>query len=447
MGKEHTTAAQAVPAVPQSATRGTEAHARWAWVEAAVWTAPMLAALESGVKGGRWYSLMDKVVADKTLRAAWQRVQANRGAHGVDGMSVQRFAANAEKYLGELAQELKEGSYQPEPVRRVEIPKAAGGTRPLGIPAVKDRVVQAALKLVIEPIFEQEFANTSYGFRPQRGCKDALRQVDQHLKAQRVWVVDADLKAYFDSIDQERLMALIERRISDGRVLALVRQFLRQDIMQGLVRWTPTSGTPQGAVISPLLANVYLHELDVQMRAAGYEMVRYADDFVVMCATEPQARAALAAIEAWTAAVGLQLHPDKTKVGNCLRPGEGFEFLGYRFEAGRRHVRKKSLLALRERVRAKTRRTSGASLAQIVEALNPVLRGWFAYFKHAHVSTFGPLDAFVRRRLRSILCTRAHVSYVYHRSYANHRRWPNAFFAGLGLFTLHEARLAACQSR
>jgi RNA-directed DNA polymerase len=407
----------------------------------------MLAALESGVKGGRWYSLMDKVVADKTLRAAWQRVQANRGAHGVDGMSVQRFAANAEKYLGELAQELKEGSYQPEPVRRVEIPKAAGGTRPLGIPAVKDRVVQAALKLVIEPIFEQEFANTSYGFRPQRGCKDALRQVDQHLKAQRVWVVDADLKAYFDSIDQERLMALIERRISDGRVLALVRQFLRQDIMQGLVRWTPTSGTPQGAVISPLLANVYLHELDVQMRAAGYEMVRYADDFVVMCATEPQARAALAAIEAWTAAVGLQLHPDKTKVGNCLRPGEGFEFLGYRFEAGRRHVRKKSLLALRERVRAKTRRTSGASLAQIVEALNPVLRGWFAYFKHAHVSTFGPLDAFVRRRLRSILCTRAHVSYVYHRSYANHRRWPNAFFAGLGLFTLHEARLAACQSR
>jgi RNA-directed DNA polymerase len=386
------------------------------------------------------------VVATRTLQAAWKRVRSNRGSHGVDGVSVRRFAEKAEQYLAELQQELMNGSYRPEPVRRVEIPKASGGRRPLGIPAVKDRVVQTALKLVIEPIFESEFDDSSWGFRPGRGCKDALREVDRHLREGHVWAVDADLQAYFDSIDHGRLMKLVERRISDGRVLALIEQFLKQDVLHGLARWTPATGTPQGAVISPLLANVYLHELDVRMRAGGWSMVRYADDFVVLCKTQEQAEAALAAIREWTGEAGLSLHPEKTHVGNCMLPGQGFEFLGYRFEAGRRDVRKKSLLALRDRVRQHTRRTSGDSMQRIVERLNPVLRGWFGYFKHAHRETFGSVDGFVRRRLRSVLCKREDRSFAY-RSLANHRRWPNAFFAELGLFTMREAWHAASQPR
>ena len=447
MGKDQANAAQAASAVPETAKREAETHDRWEWVEAAVWTPPMLAALESGVKGGRWYSLMDKVAALRTLQAAWKRVQANAGSHGADGMSVRSFAANAERYLAELGQALRDGSYRPEPVRRVEIPKSSGGKRPLGIPTVKDRVVQAALKLVIEPIFEHEFDAASWGFRPRRGAKDALREVDGMLNEGQVWVVDADLQSYFDSIDHQRLLALVKRRISDGRILGLIERFLHQEVLHELQRWIPTSGTPQGAVISPLLANVYLHELDVRMRAGGWRLVRYADDFVVLCNTQEQAQAALEAIRSWTAEVGLTLHPDKTHVGNCMLAGQGFDFLGYRFEAGRRWVRRKSLMALRDRIRQCTRRTSGDSLQRIVALLNPVLRGWFGYFKHAHCSTFKPIDAFVRRRLRSILCKREGRSYVYHRSFANHRRWPNAYFAAVGLFTLHEARLAASQPR
>lgn len=447
MGKDHKATAQAASAVPETARQGAETHARWGWVEATVWTEPMLAALELGVKGGRWYSLMDKVAAAKTLQAAWSRVQARAGAPGVDEMSVKRFAAQAERYLAELGQALRDGSYRPEPVRRVEIPKSGGGKRPLGIPTIKDRVVQTALKLVIEPIFEREFDASSWGFRPGRGCKDALREVHRRLCERKLWVVDADLQAYFDSIDHDRLMGLIQRRISDGRVLQLLSQFLHQDVLHELRQWTPTSGTPQGAVISPLLANVYLHELDVRMRAGGWHLTRYADDFVVLCSTQQEAQAALEAIRSWTAETGLTLHPDKTHVGNCMVEGQGFEFLGYRFEAGRRWVRRKSIAALRDRIRKKTRRNNGNSLERIVELLNPVLRGWFGYFKHADRRTFKPIDAFMRRRIRSILCKRAGLSYVYHRSLSNHLRWPNSFFAGLGLFTLHEAHVEACQSR
>lgn len=448
MDKEHMSAAQAVSAVPPpAAKREADSPADWSWVEARVWTEPMLAALQSGVKGGRWYSLMDKVAAPRTLQAAWERVQAAKGAAGMDGMSVRRFAEGAEGYLLELSQALAQGSYRAQPLRRVDIPKAAGATRPLGIPTVKDRIVQGALKLVIEPIFEREFEPTSWGFRPRRGCKDALREVDRHLKQGRVWVVDADIQACFDSIGHARLMQLIERRISDGRVLKLVKMLLEQDVMHGLKRWTPSGGTPQGAVISPLLANIFLHGLDECMREHGCALVRYADDFVVLCETQQQAQVALELVRSWTQSAGLTLHPEKTRAGNCLLPGQGFEFLGYRFEAGQRHVRNKSLQRLRDSVRAMTRRTSGESLQRMIALLNPVLRGWFAYFKHANARTFETLDAFVRRRLRSILCKREGRSYVYHRSLEVHRRWPKNYFAELGLFTMREAWHAASQSR
>jgi RNA-directed DNA polymerase len=412
---------------------------------APIWTEAMLAALQRGVKGGKWFSLLDKVYRLETLELGWAHVEKNAGAAGVDRMSVERFAQGRQHYLAELAQALRDGSYCPLPVRRVYIPKGKK-QRPLGIPAVKDRVVQAALKLVIEPIFEQEFEPRSYGFRQGLGCKDALREVDQHLKAGYFWVVDADLQSYFDTIPHDLLLTKVGNRIGDGRVMALIRGFLKQDIMDNLKRWTPISGSPQGAVISPLLANAYLHELDVEMREAGSVMVRYADDAVVLCRSREEAEAALARLRAWVSANGLTLHPNKTHVGDCRVAGEGFEFQGYRFEAGRRQVRKKSLMALRDAVRARTPRNRGGSIESVIASLNPVLKGWYAYFKQAHRYTFSSIDGFIRRRLRSMLRKQKHRP-GQGRCLNDHTKWPNAFFADLGLFTMSEAHQLARQSR
>lgn len=432
-GREQTPA----PGVPARATQGAEAR-DWSWVEASVWTDRMVSALVNGVKGGRWYSLMDKVYAPTTLRAAWHNVQVNDGAAGVDRQSIERFAARAELYLAELSTALREGSYQPQPIRRVEIPKGDGRTRPLGIPTVKDRIVQTAVKFVLEPIFEATFCPTSYGFRPGRGCRDALREVAQLIADGYTFVVDADFQSYFDTIPHGRLMQRVEKRISDGRVLGCLRGWLDQDIVQDLQRWTPTEGTPQGAVISPLLANIYLHPLDELLAARGYRMVRYADDFVVLCKSREEADAALAEIRAWVADNGLRLHPDKTHVGDCLVKGQGFEFLGYRFEAGQRYVRKKSMGRLKETIRDKTRRTRGDSLACVIDDLNRTLRGWFAYFKHAHPRTYVVLDKFIRRRLRALL-RKQEKRPGFGKTHDDHQRWPNTFFAQAGLLALHTA--------
>ena len=407
----------------------------------------MLSALGNGVKGGRWYALVDKVFAPNTLAAAWTKVRANKGVAGVDGQSIERFAARAEEYLAELSRALREGSYRPQAVKRVDIPKGDGRTRPLGIPTVKDRIVQQAVRLVIEPIFEAGFHDGSYGFRPGRGCHDALREVDRLIKDGYAYVVDADLAGYFNSIPHDCLMARIEAKVSDGRVLDLIRGWLKADILKGLETWTPTRGSPQGAVISPLLANIYLDPLDLVMAARGYRMVRYADDFVILCRTREEAEAALEDVRAWVSENGLALHPEKTHVGDCRQPGQGFEFLGYRFEAGQRHVRKKSLTKLKDSIRAKTKRTRGDTLARIVADLNSLLRGWFAYFKHAHKDTFERLDGFTRRRLRALLRRQEKRSSGMGLCRADNRRWPNAFFAEAGLFALHTAWLSARQSR
>lgn len=426
-------------AVPETAKQETEALSReWQWVEASIWTARMVSALVNGVKGDKWFSLKDKLVRPSTLEAAWRKVARNKGACGVDGQSIDRFAAHAERYLAELHEELKTGRYRPQAVKRVDIPKGDGRTRPLGIPTVKDRVVQQALKMVMEPIFEVQFRPGSYGFRPGRGCKDALREVDRLIKEGFVHVVDADLRSYFDTIPHDRLMALVRASISDGSVLALVEGFLRQDIMKDMERWSPTVGTPQGAVISPLLANLYLHPLDLLMETAGRKMVRYADDFVILCRSEAEAQDALQAVQVWVAVNGLTLHPDKTRLGDCREPGRGFEFLGYRFEAEKRLVRKKSLKALKDKVRAKTRRSRGDSLERIVKDLNPTLKGWFGYFQHATPGVFAYVDGFVRRRLRAILRKQEKRPGA-GRCRNDHQRWPNAFFANEGLFTLNAA--------
>src|ERR1700677_2436349 len=294
-------------------------------VEPTVWTERMLTALIQGVKGGKWFSLIDKVHPERTLRPASQQVAANEGAAGVDHVTITMFEDHRDEELKRLSDQLRNGTYCPQTIRRHYIPKpGAQEKRPLGIPTVRDRVVQTAVRMVIEPIFEHEFAERSYGFRPKRGCKDALRRVDELLKSGYSYIVDADLKSYFDTIPHDRLMTLVGQKVSDGRVLTLIEMFLKQGVLDDLREWTPETGSPQGAVISPLLSNIYLNPLDHQMAKAGFEMVRYADDFVILCRSPEEATQALALVREWTATAGLTLHPTKTKIVNATE--EAFEF-------------------------------------------------------------------------------------------------------------------------
>lgn len=439
--------------VPETAIHDAEIEQRrerWSWVEPAIWTdrhpcAGTRAALETGVKGGRWFSLMDKVYAERTLAAAWDRVKRNRGAAGVDRQSISAFEAHAERYLGELAVALWHGTYRPQPVRRVWIEKPGSREqRPLGIPTVKDRVVQTALKLVLEPIFEIGFAEQSYGFRPGRGCKDALRRVETLLRDGAIWVVDADLAGYFDTIPRDRLMQAVERKVADGRVLALLQSYLTQGVMEGVERWEPEAGTPQGAVVSALLANIYLDPLDHVMEQGGWKMVRYADDFVVLCGSRAEAEAALWVIQEWVDAQGLTLHADKTRIVDARERG-GFDFLGYHFERGMHWPKAASTTHFRQAIKAKTRRSSGDSLVTIIRSINPIIRGWYDYYRHSHKTTFERLDGYVRMRLRSILRKR-HGGKGRGRG-TDHYRWPNAYFDAHGLFTMMAARKAAGYSR
>jgi RNA-directed DNA polymerase len=430
-------------AVPARATRAGETLLRWGWAEPTVWTERMLTALEEGVKGGRWYSLMDKVHPERTLNAAFVRVAANHGAAGVDHVSVTMFAERLATNLKELDDALRTGTYRPQAIRRHLIPKPGSSERrPLGIPTVRDRVVQTALRQVLEPIFERDFATHSYGFRPGRGCTDALRRVDALLKAGYTHVVDADLKSYFDTIPHDRLLALVSKKVSDGRVLNLIEAFLNQGVLDGLEEWTPERGTPQGAVISPLLSNIYLDPLDHLMAERGWEMVRYADDFVILCRNAEDAARALVAVQDWTAEAGLSLHPTKTRI--VAATTGSFDFLGYRFETGRRYPRTKSLAKFKDTIRARTRRTSGESLSHIIQTLTPTLRGWFEYFKHSYKTTFPYLDGWIRMRLRSLLRKR-HGLRGRGRG-ADHQRWPNAFFADQGFYSLKTAHEFASQS-
>lgn len=415
--------------------RGGEIRARWSWVEPSVWTERMLEALERGVNGGKWHSLFDKVYREESLRAGWAEVEARKGTGGIDRMSITMFQARCDKRLVRLGEQLREGTYEPRAVKRVWIPKAAGKLRPLGIPTIIDRVVQASLRNAIEPIFERKFADCSWGFRPGRGCKDALRRVDAGLKRGRTWVVDVDIEQYFDSIDKKRLMAEIATEIADGSVLDLIESFLEQDVIDGMKRWRPERGTPQGAVISPLLANIYLHPVDVAMTTDGYELVRYADDMVILCGSHEEAETALARLHELLGERGLRLHPTKTRVvDSTVRPG--FEFLGYRFFGNYRYPRPSSETKLRNSVREKTPRTSGDSLPEIIKRLNATLRGWFAYFKHSSWGAFKAADQWIRMRLRSILRKRSGRK-GRGRGF-DHNRWPNAYFQQLGLFSLHE---------
>jgi RNA-directed DNA polymerase len=428
-----------------TATQAGDALALRAWVERTVWTDRMLEALEKGVKGGVWFSLIDKLYRPQVLTAAWYQVKNKGRAVGTDHQSLEQFEEKLKENLEKLQAELCSGTYRPRPIRRTFIPKPGSkGKRPLGIPTVRDKVVQKALKMIIEPIFEREFMDSSFGFRPGKGCKDALGKVERLLKAGYTWVVDADLKNYFETIGHDRLMAEVGKRIADTRVLELIQSFLKQQILEDLQLWTPETGAPQGAVISPLLSNIYLHEVDKEMKMAGYEMVRYADDFVILCKSQNEAQGALARVTELVQERGLTLHADKTSLVDTCQVGQGFDFLGYHFEKGTRWPRKKSLNKFKDTIRRKTRRSKGQSMKEIIASVNSTSKGWFEYFKHSHWTTFKPLDGWIRRRFRSIL--RGYRKGKGISRGKDNIRWPNRYFQDLGYYSLYDAHQSLLQS-
>jgi RNA-directed DNA polymerase len=434
----------------QGARQAGGIRARWAWTEPCVWTERMLTALENGVKGGQWFSLIDKVWDERNLRAAFASVKANKGAAGVDHIGTEDFEKRLDEHVATVSGQLRDGTYQPQPVARRYIAKPGSREkRPLGVPTVRDRMVEGAARHVIEPIFEKEFLSCSYGFRPGRGCKDALREVVRLLQTGCLHVLEVDFRKYFDSIPWKPLLERVGERISDGRMLKLIEQFLQQGVMEEGRRWEPTEGTPQGAVISPLLANIYLHPLDQRLTTGGYRVIRFADDLVVLCRNREEAEGALRALTNWTTEAGLVLHPEKTRIVDMNTLGAHVDFLGYRFKRTRKGTlnwwpRPKSMQKLKDRLRAETRRANGRSLDEIIQRINPKLRGWFEYFKHAHPTTFADVDRWVRMRLRSILRKRKGLRG--RGRGADHQRWPNAYFAEHGLFSTITTYAYACQS-
>jgi RNA-directed DNA polymerase len=429
--------------VPFGATPSGQPPSVKEWANRLVWTERMLDALHSGVRGGKWHTLHDKVYNRTNLTIASQMVLGNQGAAGVDHQTVEDFQEGQLEEIDSLVEDLRTGKYQPHSVKRVWIPKP-GSTekRPLGIPTVRDRVVQTALLNVLEPIFDLGFAEHSYGFRKGRGCHHALERIEKLLEDGYTYVVDADLKAYFDTIPKDRLLERVGERVSDRGVLGLVKKFLEQGVMDGLSEFTPEKGTPQGAVISPLLANLYLNPLDHLLAEAGFAMTRYADDFVILCRSREEADRALAKVTHWVEENGLTLHPTKTKVVDSQV--EGFDFLGYTFRGRLRLPRKKSMDKLKDSIRAKTKRTNGCSLTRIAGALSMTLQGWFGYFKHCHGKVFSGVDGWVRGRLRGILRSRKGGRGRGRGS--DHQRWPNTYFAEHGLFSLTAAHVRLHQS-
>lgn len=399
--------------------------------------------LDNKVRGDKWHSLIDKVYAELNLFVAARKVTGKEKAAGVDGQSCAAFEEHLLKETRQISEQIKAQTYRPQAVRRVHIPKPGrpNETRPLGIPTVRDRVVQRAIVNVIEPILDHQFHERSFGFRHGRGAHDALRIVEQKLQEGFVYVVDADLKGYFDTIPKDRLLTLLAAHISDSRMLSLIKLFLDQSIMEELREWTPTSGVPQGAVLSPVLSNLYLNPLDHQMSEHGFEMVRYADDFVVLCRTQSESEAALQMITQWVEQAGLTLHPTKTKIVDSRV--KSFAFLGYSFRGDQIYPRRESLAKIKTRIKDLTMRTRSGSLESIAAELTSMLRGWFGYFRHCRWTIFKNLDATIRSRLRRLLLKRHRTNPA---RLPSHHRWPNDYFAKQGLYSLREAHFRFAQS-
>ncbi len=370
------------------------------------------------------HSLIDKVYSRENLARAWKKVKENHGSAGLDGVSTAAFEERQAELLDQLHRKLREGTYRPKPVKRVEIPKPDGGKRKLGIPAVVDRVVQRALVQRMEPIFEPGLAESSFGYRPGRSPHMAMRRIWRDINAGYVWIVDADLRQFFDTIDQEKLVDLIAEEISDGRILRLVRDILAAGVVEGGC-WQPSkTGVPQGGVASPLWSNIFLTPFDRAMEQRDYRVTRWADDFVVVCRTRREAEAALAfARHFLKERLGVELHAGKTRI---VHIDQGFEFLGYKVKRGKglrlsAHKRTasanpqnlyalpraKSVKSFRDQIRGLTRRKAPVTLAEMIEAINPIIRGWGTYFRKANVRRlFRRLDGWIERRLWAFLAKR-----------------------------------------
>ena len=355
----------------------------------------------------KWHSLIDKVYSTRNLALAWDSVRANKGAPGVDRQTIDQFEVHKDQELERLHTELKEDRYRPLPVRRVMIPKPDGRERPLGVPAVRDRVVQQALRQILEPIFEALFLDVSHGFRKGRSTKTALKQVWKQIRQGDRLIVEVDFQSFFDTIDQELVIDAVAEEVADGRVLRLIRSILRSGVnTTGGFEETET-GTPQGGVISPLLANITLHRLDADLTTRGYRTVRYADDLVITCGNRREAEEALDHVRSVAAGLRLTLHPDKTKI---VHVGEGFDFLGYTLKKGYSLYavpRRKKIESFKDKIREITRRNRPLNLRMLLGELNPVVRGWGQHFAKALVkSLFWKLDRWICRRIRAFIAKR-----------------------------------------
>lgn len=408
-----------------------------------------------GAEGKRKaYALYHKVTSDYTLWHSWLQVESNQGCAGSDGMSIGDVQGQLRPFLRGLRRELREKRYRPRPVRQVAIPKAGGGERVLGIPCVRDRIVQTAVARVIEPIFEAKFSDWSHGFRPGRGCQTALSLVDRAVRHGYTWIVDADIKSFFDSVDHEKLLDAVNEEVADGTVLRLIRMFLKSGALTDSGKVDVEAGTPQGGPLSPLLANIYLHPLDEALQSHGFGFVRYADDFVVFARTREEAQAALELIRRVLVELGLELNESKTRVAHI---DDGFEFLGFRYfrsRTGEVHkvVSGKSRAKFRQAVRERTRRHAGQKrrkaksctaerlgrdvrLARMVGELRTLVVGWHGYFRgiwRAGIHDFKDLDGFVRRRVRSTIVGR------FAKGYWQSSVLPNELLAELGVLSLCE---------
>jgi group II intron reverse transcriptase/maturase len=393
----------------------------------------------------KYHSLIDKVYTRPNLYLAWEKVRSNKGSGGVDRVTIEEFERKLDNNIEEIHRLLYEDTYEPLPVRRVWIPKANGKERPLGIPVIRDRVVQQGIVNKLQPIFGKKFLDCSYGYRPGRSTHDAIKKVEEYLREGYKWVVEVDIEKYFDTVNHELLMKLVNEEVADGRVLRLIQKFLRSGVMKETGIEYQVTGTPQGGVISPLLANIYLHEFDRKMMGEGYKIVRYADDVVVMCRNNLAAGKAFKRIkEILEGELMLKLSKEKSKLTHMSK---GFEFLGHLFVSNKygnwKMPRKRAIESFKEKIRWLTRRQQPKSMLLIIEDINPVIRGWGNYFKHSNCKTlFWELDCWTRNRVRAFK--------VKGWGKRSHLKIPNRKLMNMGLCSLYgllnrQAGLTPCK--